>query len=87
MSKRRLGAHAPHRVFAEQITKKLIRVNKAVRSRRTWSKFGDCDGQEVGANLLVHAQGCWRVAPKDARSLVFAVGRHLAVEGGFRRGC
>jgi hypothetical protein len=30
-----------------QITKKMIRVNKAVRDRRAWSKFGDCDGQEV----------------------------------------
>jgi len=35
-------------VYADaQITKKMIRVNKAVRHRRTWSKFGDCDGQEV----------------------------------------
>lgn len=50
-------ARESHRVCAEQITKKLIRVNKAVRSRRTWSKFGDCDGQEVGANLPVHAEG------------------------------
>ena len=41
-----------------QITKKLIRVNKAVRSRRTWAKFGDCDGQEVRACLFVHGQGC-----------------------------
>lgn len=26
----------------------MIRVNKAVRDRRAWSKFGDCDGQEHG---------------------------------------
>merc|ERR1719261_512030 len=26
----------------------MIRVNKAVRSRRTWAKFGDCEGQEHG---------------------------------------
>jgi hypothetical protein len=31
-----------------QITKKMIRVNKAVRNRREWIKFGDCEGQDHG---------------------------------------
>ncbi len=35
-------------MWAEQITKKMIRVNKAVRNRREWIKFGDCEGQDHG---------------------------------------
>jgi len=35
-------------LWAEQITKKMIRVNKAVRNRREWIKFGDCEGQDHG---------------------------------------
>ena len=49
----------------EQITKKMIRVNKAVRSRRTWAKFGDCEGQEV-PNLRACTR-CFRTgSPTDA---------------------
>ena len=43
----------------------MIRVNKAVRSRRTWAKFGDCEGQEV-PNLRACTR-CFRTgSPTDA---------------------
>ena len=53
---------------AGQVTKKLIRVNNAVRGRRSWAKFGDCEGQEVRACLSVHAQGWGKPLDGLARS-------------------
>ena len=80
------GAHDRRSDRAVQITKKLIRVNKAVRSRRTWAKFGDCDGQEVGACLFVHAQGCGQDArPVSERGDAGLLGRLLRGLLGERR--